>query len=89
MRGYVLDPRGIDLWYSCVPGDVDGDRRRGQPARGRGRADGHRPDLVGHLADAVAGYSPIDVCLVLDDAHEIRPGSSGAELIDRLSGTSR
>ena len=82
VRANALEPRGIDLWYSCTPGDVDADRLGADLLAAVG-ADGCRPDLVGHLADALAGYSPIDVCLVLDDAHEIRPGSSGAELIDR------
>jgi LuxR family maltose regulon positive regulatory protein len=83
LRANALEPRGIDLWYSCTPGDVDADRLGADLLAAMG-ADGRRPDLVGHLADELAGYSPIDVCLVLDDAHEIRPGSSGAELIDRL-----
>ena len=71
------------MWYSCTPGDVDADGLGAALLAAVG-ADGRRPDLVGHVADALAEYSPIDVCLVLDDAHEIRPGSSGAELIDRL-----
>ncbi len=83
VRANALEPRGIDVWYSCTPGDVDADGLGAALLAAVG-ADGRRPDLVGHVADALAEYSPIDVCLVLDDAHEIRPGSSGAELIDRL-----
>jgi DNA-binding SARP family transcriptional activator len=50
-----------------------------------GTADPPRPSVV---ADAIWGRSPVEVCLVLDDAHRLRPGSSGAawlaELIDVL-----
>jgi LuxR family maltose regulon positive regulatory protein len=84
LRANALEPRGIDLWYSCTPGDVDADRLGAGLLAVMG-ADGRRPDQAGHLVDILAGYSPIDVCLVLDDAHEIRPGSSGAELITRLA----
>ena len=42
------------------------------------------PTRSTQIADAVAAESPIDVCIVLDDAHEARPGSSGGDLIDRL-----
>jgi DNA-binding SARP family transcriptional activator len=83
LRANALEPRGIDLWYSCTPGDVDADRLGANLLAAVG-ADGRRPDLVGHLADVLAGYSPIDVCLVVDDAHEIRPRSSGADLVDQL-----
>jgi DNA-binding SARP family transcriptional activator len=83
LRVNALEPRGVDLWYSCTPGDVDAEQLAVN-LLAVVNADGRRPDPVGHLADALAEYSPIDVCLVLDDAHEIRPESSGAELIDRL-----
>jgi DNA-binding SARP family transcriptional activator len=82
VRANSIEPRGIDVWHACTPGDVNGDAL-GQAllaAFGIGRC--HDP--AAQLANALADYSPIDVCVVLDDAHEVRPGSSAAELIDRL-----
>jgi hypothetical protein len=55
VRANALEPRGIDLWYSCTPGDVDVDRLGADLLAAVG-ADGRRPDLVSHLADALAGY---------------------------------
>jgi LuxR family maltose regulon positive regulatory protein len=83
LRANALEPRGIDIWYSCTPGDVDADRLGADLLEAVG-VDRRRPDLAGQLVDVLAEYSPIDVCLVLDDAHEIRTGTSGADLIDRL-----
>lgn len=83
MRANALEPRGIDLWHGCAPGDEDAD------TLGRGLlaalgAESRAPDLAAHVVGVLASYSPIDVCLILDDAHEIRPGSSGSELISKL-----
>src|SRR5689334_22540716 len=83
VRANSVEPRGIDAWHACTPGDVDGDvlgpallALLGVPNRSH--------DAAAQIADTIAAYSPIDVCVVLDDAHEARPGSSGADLIDRL-----
>lgn len=46
------------------------------------------PPVPSAVADAIWRRSPVEVCLVLDDVHRLRPGSSGAawlaELIDAL-----
>ncbi len=83
IRANAVEPRGIDVWHACVPGDVDGDvlgpallEVLGAPNRSH--------DPATQIADTIGAYAPIDVSLVLDDAHEVRPGSSGADLIDRL-----
>jgi DNA-binding SARP family transcriptional activator len=83
VRSNSIEPRGIDVWHSCTPGDVDGDvlgpallALLGVPNRSH--------DPATQIADTIAAYSPIEVCIVLDDAHEARPGSSGADLIDRV-----
>ncbi len=83
VRANAVEPRGIDVWHTCTPGDVDGDVLGpalldilGAPNRSH--------DTATQIADTIAAYSPIDVCIVLDDAHEARPGSSGADLVDRL-----
>jgi DNA-binding SARP family transcriptional activator len=83
VRANAAHPDGIDVWHTCTPSDVDSD------ALGRALLEElgigspyHNP--AAQVVEAMAAYSPIDVCIVLDDAHEARPGSSGSELIDRL-----
>ena len=83
VRANAAEPRGIDVWHTCTPGDVDGDVL-GQALLDVLGVRSRSHDPAAQIADSVAAYSPIDVCIVLDDAHEARPGSSGAELIDRL-----
>jgi DNA-binding SARP family transcriptional activator len=83
VRANLLEPNGIDVWHTCAPGDVDSDVLGRALLRALG-VDARLREPAGQLTDTLAGFSPIDVCLVLDDAHEIRPGSSGAALIDRL-----
>jgi LuxR family transcriptional regulator, maltose regulon positive regulatory protein len=83
IRANAVEPRGIDVWYSCVPGDENAEvlgRALLTALGGRGQ----QPDLVGQLVDALTVYSPLEVCLVIDDAHEIRPDSSAAELMTSL-----
>ena len=83
VRANLLEPKGIDVWHTCAPGDVDSDVLGRSLLRAMG-VDARLREPAGQLADTLAGYSPIDVCVVLDDAHEVRPGSSGAALVDRV-----
>ena len=64
----LLAPRGHDRWIGCDPADADGDHLR----RGIGESLG----IVGEatteaIAEAVASWSPAQVCLIFDDTHEI------------------
>ncbi|MEO0493154.1 MAG: hypothetical protein AAF081_07050, partial [Actinomycetota bacterium] len=77
----ALAPRGHDRWIGCDPADVDGRHLR----RGIGESLGIVGDpSIEAIAEAVAAYSPAQVCLVFDDTHEISPGSSGAEVLGEL-----
>ena len=58
VRANTLEPRGIDVWHACTPGDVDGEvlgqavlerARRGGPVSRSGDPDRRRPGRV--LAD--------------------------------------
>ncbi len=76
-----LVPRGVDVWLACEPADVEAEHL----LAGLRSAVGLDPD--GHLdamIEQVAAHAPVDVCLVLDDVHELTTGSSGAELLDRV-----
>src|SRR5690242_18364692 len=83
VRANAVEPRGIDVWHACTPGDVDGDVL-GPALLDVLGARNRSHDPASQIADTMAAFSPIDVCLVIDDAHEARPGSSGADLVDRL-----
>jgi LuxR family transcriptional regulator, maltose regulon positive regulatory protein len=93
VRAHQAAPRGIDVWVSCEAAYEDpvcfatalldamsaGGRSRGS---GRRAAPGPR-DVVG----ALIRWAPLEVCLLLDDVHEIPPGSPGAALLREVART--
>ncbi len=83
IRANALEPCGLDVWHSCGPGDENADVLGRALLTALGGT-GQQPDLVSQLVDALTSHSPLDVCLVLDDAHEVRPGSSSAEMLTSL-----
>jgi LuxR family transcriptional regulator, maltose regulon positive regulatory protein len=85
VRAHLLAPRGIDVWVNCgavhensallardllTALSTEDSRRPGSAAR----------DVVG----ALIRLAPVEVCLLLDDVHEIPAGSPGAKLLDEL-----
>ncbi len=93
VRAHQVAPRGIDVWVSCEAAYEDSAcfaralldaLSAGGPARGPGRraAPGAR-DVVG----ALIRRAPLEVCLLLDDVHEIPPGSPGAALLREITRT--
>ena len=83
VRANSLAPMGIEVWHACAPGDVDGEALGSALLRALG-ADRPARSPAGQIVERLTAFSPLDVCLVLDDAHEIRPGSSGAALVDAI-----
>src|SRR5215469_13458517 len=89
VRAHQVAPRGIDVWVSCEAAYEDpvrfatallealSDDRRGP---GRRATTGPR-DVV----DALIRRAPLEVCLLLDDVHEIPPGSAGAALLREVT----
>ena len=80
MRLHDADPRGMEAWVCCEPGDEDAHRL----ADAICRALGSQPGSAGPLADVLAALqatSPVDTCLILDDVHELPAGSGGAALL--------
>jgi DNA-binding SARP family transcriptional activator len=93
VRAHQAAPRGIDVWLSCAAAYEDpacfarallGAISAGEPVRGpgRGAAPGVR-DVIG----ALIRRAPLEVCLLLDDVHEIPPGSPGAALLREITRT--
>src|SRR5215469_13658550 len=91
VRAHQVAPRGIDVWVSCEAAHEDpvrfatalldalsADRR----APGRRAITGPR-DVV----DALIRCAPLEVCLLLDDVHEIPSGSAGAALLREVART--
>ncbi|WP_309114262.1 BTAD domain-containing putative transcriptional regulator [Saccharothrix sp.] len=81
VRAHLLEPRGVDVWVDCAPVHESAEALAGAlldalpGPRGRGaRA----------VIDALVRMAPLDVCLVLDDVHEIPSGSPGAALLAEL-----
>jgi len=72
--------RGNDLWLTCESGDKDPEHLLGGLARSLERDS----TSVGDLVAWVASHSPAQVCLILDDLHEIAPGSDGAAVVASL-----
>jgi LuxR family transcriptional regulator, maltose regulon positive regulatory protein len=93
-----LAPRGEDVWIGLEPADADGDVLARDVlaavvAEARDQATGGEPTpetapAAALVADALWRRSPTAVCLVVDDAHLLPPGSPGAawltDLIDAL-----
>jgi DNA-binding SARP family transcriptional activator len=88
----ALAPRGDDCWLGCGPGD-DEPRRLAQgmaqalgadPGRLATGSDLEVADLASALADEMWQRSPRQVCLILDDVHEVGPSSGSAALLAAL-----
>ena len=91
VRAHQVAPRGIDVWVSCEAAYEDpicfatalldamsvGDRARGPGALA---APGPR-----EVVEALIRRAPLEVCLLLDDVHEIPPGSPGAALLSEVT----
>lgn len=92
----ALAPRGDDCWLGCGPGDddpmhladglataLDADLPRVHEAGGADMAE-LVAELASALADEVWQRSPRQVCLMLDDVHEIDAASGSAALLTAL-----
>jgi DNA-binding SARP family transcriptional activator len=91
-----LAPRGEDVWLGLASGDAEGEMLArdllaavaspAEPRASASQAMATRPDPPGPaaVADAVWRRSPTAVCLVIDDAHWLAPGSPGARWLTAL-----
>jgi DNA-binding SARP family transcriptional activator len=80
IRHNQAHPRGIDAWVSCEPGDEDADHLAGAVLRALD-APVVGPDPVAAIIGALGRTSPVPVCLVIDDTHELPAGCSSLALL--------
>jgi DNA-binding SARP family transcriptional activator len=80
LRLHDAEPRGIEAWLGCEPGDEDAQRLAGAICAALGRHPG-AGSPVATVLEALRATSPVDTCLVVDDVHELPPGSAGASLL--------
>jgi LuxR family transcriptional regulator, maltose regulon positive regulatory protein len=88
----ALAPRGDDCWLGCGPGDDDPHRLADglatalgvEPARFDEQAGTSPADMAAALAGEMWQRSPRQVCVVVDDVHEISPASGAADLLAAL-----
>src|SRR5512142_1917160 len=93
VRAHQAAPRGIDVWVSCEAAYEDPvcfatALLDAMSADGRARELGRRVapeprEVVG----ALIRRAPLEVCLLLDDVHEIPPGSPGAAFLREIART--
>jgi LuxR family transcriptional regulator, maltose regulon positive regulatory protein len=81
MRASMAAPSGIDAWVSCQPGDEDPAELAGAIAAALGAAPTWQADPTDVALRSLVDRGPVDVCLILDDVHEIPDGSAAARLL--------
>lgn len=80
VRDHALEPSGIEVWVSCHAGHEQAEHFASAILAALGAAPRHE-DPVTDVLDALRRHSPLDVCVIIDDVHDITPGSSAARLL--------
>src|SRR6266567_7277813 len=93
VRAHQAAPRGIDVWVSCEAAYEDPvcfatALLDAVSAGGRARRSGCRAAPGSRdVLDELIRWAPLEVCLLLDDVHEIPPGSPGAAFLREVART--
>jgi LuxR family maltose regulon positive regulatory protein len=89
VRAHLLAPRGIDVWVTCVAAHEDAEcfARTLLDAVSGGHGEANGRTGARDVIDAVVRRAPLEVCLLLDDVHEIPAGSPGAALLREVATT--
>ena len=92
VRAHLGAPRGIDVWVSCEAAHEDPVRFAHTllDAVSSGHGHARMPDRrvapgARDVIEALIRWAPLDVCLLLDDVHEIPVGSPGAALLREVA----
>ncbi len=81
VRGNALEPTGVDGWVACHAGHEQAEHLAAEVLRSLGRVPACEDPLTDVL-EALRAHSPLDVCVIVDDCHEIPVGSSSARLLE-------
>ena len=84
MRSNATAPRGIDVWVSCEPTDEDASGLVGAII-GALDADPPAGSPIERLLEALHHVAPTDVCVIVDDVHELPSGSDAERLVQELA----
>ena len=82
----ALAPGGRDVWLTCEAADSSPSTLLGAllSAIGGIAPDGGGAPTVGDVCEVVWSAAPLHLCLVLDDAHHLEPGSAGEATVRQL-----
>ena len=83
VRSNVASPRGVDAWVSLQPGDEDPGALAAVIATALGAEPGGGPPLQVALG-AIVDAGPVEVCLVVDDLHELPDRCGALDLLAEL-----
>jgi LuxR family maltose regulon positive regulatory protein len=84
IRANEASPRGIDAWVACEPGDEDATRLTSAILSGLGVASPGGSN-IDRVLGAIRAAAPVDVCVVIDDLHELPESSAGERLVRDLT----
>jgi LuxR family transcriptional regulator, maltose regulon positive regulatory protein len=80
VRGHALEPAGVEGWVACHPGHEQAEDLAAALLGALGCVP-RCEDPLTDVLEALRHHSPLDVCVILDDVHEIPAGSSSARLL--------
>ncbi len=84
IRANDAEPRGVDAWVACEPGDEDAGRLCSAILSALGVSEGGG-SAIDRVLGALNAVAPLDVCVVMDDLHELASGSAGERLVQELA----
>lgn len=85
-RANLAAPRGFEAWVSCETADED-PRRLAEAIVAALAPAVHVDDPLESVLGTIRRTAPVDVCVILDDVHEIPAGSGGRRLVAELVGS--
>ena len=83
VRANSVAPVGVDAWVGCQTGHEQAEHLAAAILAAIGTAP-RSEDPVADVVDGLRRQSPLELCVVLDDVHEIPAGSSSAHLLGEL-----